>query len=145
MTPQEFINNWKNVALTERSASQSHFIALCSLLGIDPPVKADPIGDWFTFEKGTIKASGGKGWADVWRKECFAWEYKGKHADLDAAMDQLMQYAVALENPPLLIVSDMNIIRITTNWNNTVQKVHTINLDDLTDIKNIDLLRNAFD
>ena len=37
----------------------------------------------------------------------FAWEYKGKRANLDAAFTQLRQYALALENPPLLIVSDM--------------------------------------
>ena len=37
----------------------------------------------------------------------FAWEYKGQRASLDAAFEQLRQYALALENPPLLIVSDM--------------------------------------
>jgi hypothetical protein len=39
---------------------------------------ADPRHEWFTFEKGASKATGGEGWADVWRKDCFAWEYKGK-------------------------------------------------------------------
>ena len=37
----------------------------------------------------------------------FAWEYKGQRADLDAVFGQLRLYALALENPPLLIVSDM--------------------------------------
>src|SRR3546814_2105466 len=41
-------------------------------------------------------------WADVWRRECFGWEYKGRHANLDKAYSQLLQYSVALENPPLL-------------------------------------------
>ena len=41
-------------------------------------------------------------------------EYKGKHADLDAAFAQLRQYALALENPALLIVSDMARFRIRT-------------------------------
>lgn len=144
MTPSEFIKKWRNAELKERSASQPHFQDLCALLGIEDPVTADPKGDWFTYEKGATKTSGGNGWADVWRKDCFAWEYKGKRANLDKAFDQLLQYAIALENPPLLIVSDMNIIRIHTNWTNTVQNVHTIPLDDLTDAANRDLLRNAF-
>lgn len=144
MTPQEFIKKWRNVELKERTASHSHFNDLCKLLGIDDPVTADPKGEWFTFEKGASKTSGGEGWADVWRKDCFAWEYKGKRANLDKAFDQLLQYAIALENPPLLIVSDMDVIRVHTNWTNTVQNVHTILLDDLTDAAKRDILRNAF-
>lgn len=144
MTPQEFIKKWRNVELKERTASQSHFNDLCGLLGVEDPVSSDKKGDWFTFEKGASKTSGGEGWADVWRKDCFAWEYKGKRANLDRAFDQLLQYAIALENPPLLIVSDMDVIRIHTNWTNTVQNVHKIALEDLTDAANRDLLRNAF-
>jgi type II restriction/modification system DNA methylase subunit YeeA len=144
MTPQQFIDKWRNVDLKERTASHSHFLDLCTLLGIPDPVTADPKGEWFTFEKGASKSTGGEGWADVWRKDCFAWEYKGKRKDLDKAFDQLRQYAIALENPPLLIVSDMDRIRIHTNWTNTVQKVHTIELVDLTDAANRDLLRHCF-
>jgi len=145
MTPQDFIAKWRNNELKERSASQSHFNDLCRLLELDDPTTADGKGEWFTFEKGASKTSGGEGWADVWRKDSFAWEYKGKRANLDKAFDQLLQYSIALENPPLLIVSDMDVIRIHTNWTNTVQKVHTIALADLTDAANRDLLRNAFE
>ena len=144
MTPHDFIGKWRNNQLKERSAAQAHFIDLCRLLDIVDPVTADPRGDWFTFEKGASKTSGGEGWADVWRKGCFAWEYKGRRKDLTAAFAQLQQYAVALENPPLLIVSDMDRIRIHTNWTNTVQRVHDIALDDLTDAAKRDLLRAAF-
>jgi len=145
MTPQDFIAKWRTVDLKERTASQSHFIDLCRLLGIDDPISADPKGEWFTFEKGASKTTGGEGWADVWRKGCFAWEYKGKKKDLDRAFAQLQQYAIALQNPPLLIVSDMDRIRIHTNWTNTVQKVHEIALDDLTDGATRDLLRACFE
>ena len=55
----------------------------------------------------------------------FAWEYKGKRKDLDEAFAQLQRYGVALDNPPLLIVSDMDRIRIHTNWTNSVQKFTT--------------------
>ena len=78
MTPHEFIAKWRASTLTERSASHQHFLDLCEPLDEPKP-------------------------ADVWKRHHFAWEYKGKRADLDTAYDQLRQYALALENPPLLI------------------------------------------
>jgi hypothetical protein len=30
-----------------------------------------------------------RGFADVWRKDCFGWEYKGKKKSLDLACKQL--------------------------------------------------------
>lgn len=133
MTPSDFLTKWRANELKERSASQSHFNDLCALLGVPDPVSADPKGEWFTFEKGLSKTTGANGWADVWRRGHFAWEYKGRHANLDAAYRQLLQYAVALENPPLLIVSDMDRIVIRTNWTNSVQETHSFALDDLID------------
>ena len=47
----EFVERWKAVNLTERSAGQSHFIDLCEILGQPHPAAADPNGDTFTFEK----------------------------------------------------------------------------------------------
>ncbi len=133
MSPNEFIAKWHASELKERSAAQEHFIDLCRLLDEPTPAEADPKGDYYCFERGARKDSGGKGWADVWKRHCFAWEYKGKHADLDAAFDQLRQYALALENPPLLIVSDMHRFRIRTNWTNSVSQTHEFVLDDLVD------------
>lgn len=144
MTPHDFIGKWRNVELKERTASQSHFNDLCALLGVADPITADPAGEWFTFEKGATKTGGGEGWADVWRKGAFAWEYKGPRKDLGKAFAQLLQYSVALENPPLLIVSDMDRIRIHTNWTNTVQEVHEFTLEQLVDGNVRDRLKQAF-
>lgn len=144
MTPHEFLDKWRHVELKERSASQSHFNDLCALLGVIDPISADPKGEWFAFEKGATKTSGGEGWADVWKRGHFAWEYKGKRKNLDAAYQQLLQYSVALENPPLLIVSDMDRIRIHTNWTNTVKEVHEFTLEDVVDGAKRDRLRAAF-
>jgi len=144
MSPHEFVAKWRGVELKERSASQSHFNDLCALLGVADPITADKAGEWFAFEKGASKTSGGEGWADVWRRGCFAWEYKGPRKDLKKAFDQLLQYSVALENPPLLIVSDMDRIRIHTNWTNTVQEVHELTVDDLLDGANRARLKQAF-
>ncbi len=143
MTPSQFITKWRASELKERSASQEHFIDLCRLLGESTPAEADPTGDRYCFERGARKDTGGKGWADVWKRHHFAWEYKGKHKDLDAAFNQLRQYALALENPPLLIVSDMARFRIRTNWTNTVSETHEFTLDDLADAATRDMLKWA--
>ena len=143
MTPGEFIAKWRASELKERSASQEHFIDLCRLLGEPTPAEADPTGEHYCFERGARKDTGGEGWADVWKRHHFAWEYKGKHANLDAAFRQLRQYALALENPPLLIVSDMARFRIRTNWTNSVSETHEFALDDLADAAVRDKLKWA--
>ena len=143
MTPGAFIAKWRAADLKERSAAQEHFIDLCRLLDEPTPAEADPTGDWYGFERGARKDTGGDGWADVWKRHHFAWEYKGRHADLHAAFNQLRQYALALENPPLLIVSDMARFRIRTNWTNSVSETHEFTLDDLADAAVRDKLKWA--
>jgi hypothetical protein len=132
MTPQEFVAKWRASTLKESSASQEHFIDLCRMLGHETPAQADSEGKWFTFERGADKSTGGQGWADVWKKGFFAWEYKGKHKDLDAAYAQLLRYCDALLNPPLLVVSDMETIVVHTNFNNAVKREIRVGFDDLT-------------
>ena len=51
-----------------------------------------------------------------------AWEYKGKHKDLNAAYQQLLQYREGLENPPLLVVCDLDRFEVHTNYTNTQNK-----------------------
>ena len=140
----EFIDKWRKVTQTEKAVSQSHFIDLCRLLDEPTPVEADPEGEAYCFERGARKDSGGGGWADVWKRGCFAWEYKTQGKDLDAAFQQLRQYALALENPPLLIVSDTRRFRIHTNWTNSVSTVHEFTLYELDDPATRNLLKWAF-
>ena len=116
MTPQEFIAKWKHVTLSERSAYQQHFLDLCELLQQPKPASADPQGAFYTFERGVTKTSGSDGWADVWMKGHFGWEYKGKKKDLKAAYDQLLLYRESLENPPLLVVCDLDRFEVHTNF-----------------------------
>jgi hypothetical protein len=35
------------------------------------------------------KTDGGKGWADLWKRHYFGWEYKGKHKGTKAGMFDL--------------------------------------------------------
>lgn len=91
MTPDEFIAKWRAAELKERSAAQEHFIDLCRLLGEPTPAKADPTGASYCFERGAAKTTGGDGRADVGKRGCFGWEYKGKRKHLTAAFAQLQQ------------------------------------------------------
>ena len=144
MTPHQFVTKWSASSLKERSGSQEHFIDICRMLGEPTPGDADPHGKWFCFERGAIKTGGGKGWADVWRKSRFAWEYKGKHKDLGVAFSQLQRYAIALENPPLLVVSDMERIQIHTNFTNTVNETHVVELAEIGSSRSLHLLKCLF-
>jgi hypothetical protein len=143
MTPEQFINKWSRADRTERQAAQEHFIDLCRVLGEATPNEAhDP--DTYSFEKGVSKTDGSSGFADVWKRGCFGWEYKKDRANLDRAYQQLQLYSVALENPPLLVVSDTKRFRIYTNWTNTVQEKHEFTLEDLAHTKTRELLKNVF-
>ena len=133
MTPNAFISKWRAAELKERSAAQEHFIDLCHLLDEPTPADADPTGSFYAFERGASKTTGGEGWADVWKRGHFGWEYKGKRKDLNAAFVQLQQYALALENPPLLVTCDLDRFVIRTNWTNTVSQTHELALEDLRD------------
>lgn len=143
MNPTAFIAKWQSNVRNERAAAQEHFLDLCALLGEATP-NSDPTGAAYAFEKGATKASGGEGWADVWRRGRFAWEYKGKHKDLEAAHRQLLQYAGALENPPLLVTSDIERISIRTNWTNTVLERHELRLEELVDPSRLSVLKAVF-
>ena len=144
MTPQEFVRKWQVAAHNERQGSQSHFIDLCHLLNIQTPTDADPHGTHYTFEKGVAKAGKGTDFADVWKKGAFAWEYKKKDANLNKAYEQLLRYREALENPPLLVVSDMEWIEVHTNFTNSVKQIVTFTLDDLLDPRRLDQLRRVW-
>ena len=144
MTPAEFISKWERSTLKESAAAKEHFLDLCALLDEPTPAEVDPTGDEFTFEKGATKSTGGQGFADVWKRGCFAWEYKGPNKNLDTAYNQLLRYSGALENPPLLIVSDTKTIIIRTAWTARVQEKHEIALADLLDARKRDILKAAF-
>jgi type II restriction/modification system DNA methylase subunit YeeA len=144
MTPHQFIHKWKAAQLSERSACQQHFLDLCELLGQPKPAEADPEGAWYTFERGVRKMQGGHGWADVWMRGHFGWEYKGKHKDLAAAYHQLLQYREDLENPPLLIVCDLDRFEIHTNFTGTAKHVYSFDLAGLAKPQNLDVLRRVF-
>jgi type II restriction/modification system DNA methylase subunit YeeA len=146
MNPAEFAAKWDANTRTERAAAHEHFIDLCQMLGVPTP-NTDPHGTDYAFEKGAEKTRGGDGWADVWMRGQFAWEYKKKHRDLKAAYGQLLDYREALDNPPLLVVSDMARFEIHANFTNSAPKVYSFTLTDLAErpAEPLRLLRALFD
>jgi hypothetical protein len=130
MTHAEFVRKWAASKGGERAVSQEHFIDLCRLLGEATPSEADPSGDFYAFEKGARRPDG-EGFADVWLKDHFAWEYKGKRKDLAAAYKQVCDYREALGNPPLLIVCDIDRFEVHTNWTNTEKWIYRFSNGDL--------------
>ncbi len=129
MEAAAFVRKWAASTRSERAASQEHFINLCELLGEDTP-NSDPSGDYYAFEKGT-KTTDGDGWADVWQKAHFAWEYKGKHKDLVAAYAQIQKYREALDNPPLLVVCDLERFEVHTNWTSNESWIYKFGSADI--------------
>ncbi|MDP2134286.1 MAG: hypothetical protein Q8J99_11805 [Sulfuritalea sp.] len=140
MTPAQFIALWQNNSLSERAGAQGHFDDLCELLGVAKP--RDP--DHYCFERGAGKASGGDGWADVWKRGHFGWENKRPGRDLRAALKQLTDYALELENPPLLVVSDREIIEIHTAFTGYPDQPRRIAIADIGTPENLQTLRWVF-
>ncbi|MEK7781403.1 MAG: DNA methyltransferase [Verrucomicrobiota bacterium] len=158
MTPAEFKTKWAKVSAKESAAYQSHFDDLCRLLKIPPPLEADPSGEFFCFQKHVIKDGElinletpdasepqARGFADVWKKDCFAWEYKGKKKNLDEAYKQLLRYRESLLNPPVLVACDFDRYIIRTNFNGTVQETHEFNNDEIDRPENLKILRALFE
>ena len=144
MTPQQFISKWRRNRGQESAGAQEWFIDLCRMVEHPTPAEMDRSQQWYTFERSVREATGRLGRADVYKQGYFAWEFKGLHRDLDAAYRQLLRYREALNNPPLLVVSDFQTIRVHTNFTNKVPIVHSIQLDDLHEPESLEILHGVF-
>ena len=144
MSPQDFIAKWRRSRGRESAGAQEWFLDLCRVVEHPTPAEMDRSQEWYTFERSVRESSGQLGRADVYKRGYFAWEFKGLHSDLDAAYRQLQRYREALNNPPLLVVSDFQTVRVHTNFTNKVSAVHTIPLDDLGEPESLEILRSVF-
>ncbi len=134
MSPQEFVSKWAGTPLGEQQIAQAHFLDVCRLVGVELPAAGlTEAGERFVFEPLLKKSGGGHGFADVYYENHFAIEYKSpdKYKDLGAAYQQLLQYRIALKNPPLLIVTDINTWEIHTNFPNSAEKVYRFQHQDI--------------
>lgn len=136
MTPDDFLAKWQGFKGTEKAGAQSHFNDLCDLLDLPKPNDPHGMGDDYVFEKSLLRLGERRGFADVWKRDCFAWEYKKPSTDqnnLVRAYKQLKEYADGLHNPPLLIVSDIGLIRVHTQFTGYPAEVMEFKIIDLND------------
>lgn len=135
MQASDFIRKWgpggSAHELSERAGAQAHFIDLCRMLCVPEP--DDP--ERYCFERGLTKTGSAAGrtdgFADVWLKGHFAWEYKAPGRSLEGALRQLMMYALPLESPPLLVVSDRLRLEVHTHFTGTPSERHAFALEDM--------------
>ena len=139
ISPQEFVAKWDRPGFTETQAAQEMFLDVCALVGHATPV-AYGNEQAFTFEKQV--PGGGK--ADAYFEERFVWEFKTNDNQLDQALTQAVGYARHLKNPPLIVVSSFNTIRIETNFQGMELVRRDIAVSDLARPDNIELLRKVF-
>ena len=144
MTPQQFIAKWgpggSAFELNERQGAQAHFMDLCELLGVPTPGSG---GDYI-FEQDTLVLGEARGYADVFKRDHFAWENKAPGKNLDTALKQLLTYSLALANPPLLVVCDRLTIRIHTQFNGHPSETHTVLPHELAQPEKLALLRRVW-
>ena len=156
MTPQQFIAKWgpggPAFELNERQGAQPHFMDLCALLGVPTPgsTPGSTAGSLtgersdYIFEQDTLVLGEARGYADVFKRDHFAWENKAPGKSLDTALKQLLTYSLALANPPLLVVCDRLTIRIHTQFNGHPSEVHTVLLHELDQPEKLALLRRVW-
>jgi hypothetical protein len=140
-----FVRKWgaggRAAKLSERAGAQSHFRDLCSVLRVDSP--DDP--ENYCFERHfRKKGDDSSGYADVWKRGCFAWEYKAPKGDLRKALDQLLRYAHALDNPPLLVVSNRDVIEVHSHFTGQTSQRRTYEQSAITDARVQFELRQLF-
>lgn len=129
-----FSAKWANYQGTEPQHYQAHFNELCDIVGHLSP--SDDLDNHdFEFQQPAPTPGDRNGVADVFLRGRFVMEYKKPGKSLEDAYNQALRYRDSLGNPPLLIVSDFQTIRIHTNFTGTVSDTYTIALDDLVDIE----------
>lgn len=146
ITPQELVAKWELNTQKESASAKEHFTDLCHLLGVPTPNDPGSGPDTYCFEKSLTKTGGKAGFADVWKRDCFAWEYKGKKnsATLEAAYAQLLLYKEDLGNPPVLVVCDIASYEVHIAFTGYPTKIHRFTNADLQNISTRELLRQVF-
>jgi hypothetical protein len=87
--------NWSNVGRVADWESDNGLNSNSSISEPHSTRNRPPRSDRsFTFERHLSKALGGTGYADVWKRNFFAWEYKGPHNISDSSGATISNVAV---------------------------------------------------
>lgn len=142
---QDFIRRWGATKLNEKAIAHSHFKELCEIIGFPAPYESEAIpADDYRFEKPLTKSGGGAGFADVWYRGRFVWEYKTPGRSLESAYQQLLLYKESLENPPILVVCDIKRYEVHIAYTGYRTRVETFTNADLQNKGFRDLLLQVF-
>ncbi len=145
ISAQQFVDNWERADLKESASYVSHFEDVCRLVGHTLPHVDDPKGEKFGYQF-AVRTPDGRGFADVCYKGKFAIEYKtkNKYASLSDAYKQLLQYKDDLDNPPLMVVCDIEHWEIHSNWTDTEKKVYKFTNADILKPEILQMLKDMF-
>ena len=138
IAPRDFIAKWDGADFGEKQAAQEMFLDICGMVGHRTPV-AHGDSEVFTFEK---RVPGG--FADAYLEGHFVWEFKGRDRQLSEAVVQAVGYARHLKNPPLIVASSFETIRIETNFPGMELVQHNITLSELVEPAKLELLHHVF-
>ena len=138
IAPRDFIAKWDGADFGEKQAAQEMFLDICGMVGHRTPV-AYGDSEVFTFEKHVPG-----GFADAYLEGHFVWEFKGRDRQLSEAVVQAVGYARHLKNPPLIVASSFETIRIETNFPGMELVQHNIALSELVEPAKLDLLHSVF-
>ena len=138
IAPRDFIAKWDGADFGEKQAAQEMFLDICGMIGHLTPVSYGD-SEVFTFE---MRVPGG--FADAYLEGHFVWEFKGRDRQLSEAVVQAVGYARHLKNPPLIVASSFETIRIETNFPGMELVQHNITLSELVEPAKLELPHNAF-
>ncbi|MFN8615682.1 MAG: type IIL restriction-modification enzyme MmeI [Dehalococcoidia bacterium] len=153
MDATDFVAKWRKASLqNEMQVYADHLDDLCRLANHPTRLEFDPGGERFAIQKSVTKLGGSTGAADAWFRGHFAIEYKGKGGNLEEAYRQLLEYRDNLENPPLLIVSDLDRIVIRTNYTGRTTRKIELSIDSFasgekvgdTGLTAVEVIRKCF-
>ncbi|MCS6877312.1 MAG: class I SAM-dependent DNA methyltransferase, partial [Geminicoccaceae bacterium] len=140
MTPEEFIAKWKTWNGHERQGYQLHF-STCALFLASPRRAARPIT---VSRKASPRPRAAKAGRTCGSAATSRWSTRPRAPNLEAALAQLQQYALALENPPLLVVCDFEHWLIVSSFTNAVSERRRMAIDELREPSTRDLFRRLF-
>ena len=108
-----FVAKRRGSTRSERAASHEHFLELCELVEHPKPGDGDPHGIFFANER-RVQKSGADGGSPMPLNAITSVGSTKGSENLDDAYNQLLQYCGNLGNPPLLIVSEVDLLNWTT-------------------------------
>ena len=106
--------------------------------------RGGPGGILYAFEKGVEKTGGGKGFADVWYENRFAFEYKAATRISEGRLPSAPAVPGGAGHPPLLVVTDTDRYEVHTDFTGPGKRVYRFDNAALPKAENVGVLQALF-